>query len=68
VMGKQKFRLLLQDILNTRELLKRKNMDLQNYICVLCNTKSEKSMLHLFFECLLVDGAGDLLMFNGTQV
>jgi GH15 family glucan-1,4-alpha-glucosidase len=51
--GKHKFFfwLLLQDHLNTRELLKRKNMDLTNYNCVLCNCNSEKSLFHLFFDC-----------------
>jgi hypothetical protein len=38
VMGKHKFFfwLLLRDQLNTRELLKRKNMDLEDYNCALC--------------------------------
>jgi hypothetical protein len=45
------FWLLLSDRLNTRELLKRKNMDLQDYTCVLCSTNSEESLLYLFFDC-----------------
>jgi hypothetical protein len=51
--GKHKFFLwlLLSDRLNTRQLLKWKNMELQDYICVLCSTNSEESLLHLFFEC-----------------
>jgi hypothetical protein len=42
--------LLLHDLVNTRELLKRKNMELPDYNCVMCNINSEKSLLHLFFQ------------------
>jgi hypothetical protein len=53
VLGKHKFFfwLLLRDRLNTRELLRRKNLDLRDYNCVLCNTHSKESLLHLFFDC-----------------
>jgi hypothetical protein len=53
VMGKHKFFfwLLLHNRLNTRELLKRKNMELQDYTCVLCNGSIEENLLHLLFEC-----------------
>jgi hypothetical protein len=53
VMGKQKFFfwLLLRGRLNIRELLKRKNIKLQDYTCVLCNDNIEENLLHLFFEC-----------------
>lgn len=45
------FWLLLKDRLSTRELLKRKNMALQDYSCVLCNANIEESLTHLFLEC-----------------
>jgi hypothetical protein len=53
VMGKHKFFfwLLLKDRLNTRGLLKRKNMDLPDYNCVLFNDNMEEDLMHLFFEC-----------------
>jgi hypothetical protein len=35
--------------LNTRELLKRKNMELQDCACVLYNDNSGEILLHLFF-------------------
>jgi hypothetical protein len=46
VMGKHKFFfwLLLRDRLNTRELLKRKNMELDDYNCVLCRQGVEESL------------------------
>jgi hypothetical protein len=45
------FWLLLRDRLNTRNLLRRKNMELENYNGVLCNYDCEETNLHLFFEC-----------------
>ena len=36
---------------STRELLKRKNMNLQNFNCVLCVGTTEESLLHLFLGC-----------------
>jgi len=52
-LGKHKFFfwLLLRDRLNTRNMLRRKHMHLDDYSCVLCNTGSEESSFHLFFEC-----------------
>lgn len=52
-LGKHKFFfwLLLRDRLSTRNLLRRKNMFLQYYSCVLCNTGHEETLFHLFFEC-----------------
>lgn len=40
--------LLLNDRLSTREILMRKNMILDDYNCVLCQTSTEESVLHLF--------------------
>lgn len=45
------FWLLLRDRLNTKNLLKRKTMILDDYNCVLCNLGCEESSFHLFFEC-----------------
>ena len=45
------FWLLIKDRLSTRELLRRKNMDLQDYNCILCNGSTEDSLLHLFLGC-----------------
>jgi hypothetical protein len=48
---KQKFFfwLLLQDRLSTHDILKRRNMELQCYDCVLCHLGTEESLMHLFF-------------------
>lgn len=43
--------LIMKDRLSTRELLKRKNMELQDYNCVLCNNRIEESLLHLMLLC-----------------
>lgn len=45
------FWLLLRDGLNTRNILRRKNMHLDDYNCVLCNLGCEETCFHLFFEC-----------------
>lgn len=43
--------LIMKDKLSTRELLRRKNMELQDYNCVLCNNAVEESLLHLMCTC-----------------
>jgi hypothetical protein len=45
------FWLLLQDIPNTRGLLRRKNMHLDSYVCEMCIRQREESLWHLFFIC-----------------
>lgn len=45
------FWLVLKDRLSTREILRRKNMDLQSYNCVLCHLNIEESLHHLFLDC-----------------
>jgi hypothetical protein len=52
-LGKHKFFswLLLKDRLNTRNLLRRKNMYLDDYNCAICNSNVEETCMHLFFEC-----------------
>lgn len=47
------FWLLIKDRPSTRELLRRKNMLLQDYSCSLCNGSTEESSTHLFLECSL---------------
>ena len=52
-LGKHKFFfwLLLRDQLNTRNILRRKNRDLDDYNCVLCNSGCEETLLRLFLSC-----------------
>ena len=45
------FWLLLKDRLSTRELLRRRNMELPDYNCVHCNTPTEETLEHLFLHC-----------------
>ena len=43
--------LMLKDRLSTMELLRRKNIELQNNNCVLCNRLIKESLCHLFIHC-----------------
>jgi hypothetical protein len=43
--------LLLQNRLNTRGLLRRKNMVLDSYTCDLCILQKEEKLRHLFYIC-----------------
>jgi hypothetical protein len=43
--------LLLRNRLNTRELLRRKNMTLDSYTCDLCILQKEEKLRHLFYRC-----------------
>jgi hypothetical protein len=45
------FWLLIQDRLNTKELMKRKKFFVDNQRCILCDDNTEECMTHLFFEC-----------------
>ena len=45
------FWLILHGRLNTRALLKRKNMQLPDYTCVLCAYNVEEDLIHLLFQC-----------------
>jgi len=47
------FWLLIQDKLSTRNILRRKNMYLPSYSCVLCSLNNEETTNQLFFECNL---------------
>jgi len=43
--------LLLKDRLSTRDIIKRKNMQLESYNCVVCNLSAEETSAHLFLNC-----------------
>jgi len=45
------FWLLINDRLNTRGLLRRKNMVLDSYACEMCILQREESLRHLLFRC-----------------
>jgi hypothetical protein len=45
------FWLLLNDRLNTRNLLRHKRFHVQSTACVLCNLDTEETLMHLFFTC-----------------
>jgi hypothetical protein len=45
------FWLLINDRLNTRNILRRKNMELQSYDCVFCVNSTEETGHHLFLQC-----------------
>ena len=43
--------LLLHDMINSRNLLNRKSMHLNDYNCALCSDNTEEKLLHLFCNC-----------------
>jgi len=44
--------LLLVDRLNTRDMLRRRHMHLEEgYLCVLCPGHYDETAMHLFFDC-----------------
>lgn len=45
------FWLVLKDRLSTRNVLRRKHMDLDSYTCVLCQSLAEETCEHLFLHC-----------------
>lgn len=45
------FWLLLQDILNTRDLLNMKNFYIETSKCELCDDEPNEHLMHLFFSC-----------------
>ena len=45
------FWLLLKGRLSTRELLHRRNMQIQDYSCVFCPSTTDDSLEHLFIHC-----------------
>jgi hypothetical protein len=49
--SKSFFGFLLEDRLNTRELLTRKNFHIPSQLCALCEDASIEDFIHLFFTC-----------------
>jgi hypothetical protein len=47
------FWLLIQDRLSSRNILRRRQMFLPSYDCVLCPLSTEETVDHLFLECNL---------------
>jgi hypothetical protein len=45
--------LLLNGKLNSKEMTKKKNFFVEFSECTLCNSNTEESIVHLFFECSL---------------
>lgn len=61
------FWLLIKDRLSTRGLLKRKNMELPSYNCVLCMPNTEESMEHIFLQCPFAQQCWNLLHLHITD-
>jgi hypothetical protein len=59
------FWLIIKGRLNTRSMLRRKNMELESYNCVLCNTQVEETIDHLFINCPFASQIWNLI---GLQV
>lgn len=55
------FWLLIKDRLSTRNLLRRRNMNLDSYNCVLCNMLVNESVHHLFVDCSFARMCWDIL-------
>src|SRR5438105_171899 len=64
------FWLLLKDRLNTRGLLRMKNMHLDSYACELCIWQEEETLEHLFLHCGFAKRCWELLglIFPPDQV
>ena len=60
--------LMLNDRLNTRDLLTRKNFYIESSICVLCDDEPNEYMKHLFFSCDFSQNFGYHLDLNGTLI
>jgi len=45
------FWLLIKDRLSTKNILRRKRMDLNSYNCAICSFLIEESSQHLFIDC-----------------
>jgi len=58
---KVSFWLALIDRLSTREILRRRNMNLPSYNCVLCHLNVEESLRHLFFDCPFATSCWNIL-------
>jgi hypothetical protein len=58
---------MLKDKLRTRELLRRKNMELQDYNCALCNGQIKESLCHLFICCPFATACRNWLQIQTEQ-
>jgi hypothetical protein len=61
------FWLLLHDRLSTRNILRRKNMVLPSYSCVLCSLQLEETLEHLFLECPFAQASWGILNLTIPQ-
>jgi hypothetical protein len=60
------FWLLLKDILRTRNIMRRKNMFLESYSCVLYQNDVEETQNHLFLNCPFAIACWGLLSVDFT--
>ena len=51
----------MKDRLSTRGLLRRRNMEMEDYKCVLCNEQAEEIVEHLFIKCIFAQGCWRLI-------
>jgi hypothetical protein len=56
--------LLLKDRLSTRNILRRKNMNLDNYNCEGCNMNVEETVEHLFLHCPFAQACWGILQLE----
>jgi hypothetical protein len=61
------FWLLLHDRLNTRNLLRRKNFQLQSHNCVVRNYNTEETLVHLFWACPFADQCWDFVCLQRNK-
>jgi hypothetical protein len=61
------FWLLLKDRLSTRGLLRRRNMELESFNCVLCQGQEEESLHHLFIGCPFAAACWESIMLRIDQ-
>ena len=58
------FWLLLHDRLSTRNMIKRRNMYLEDYNCALCAEPTEETRTHLFWDCQFAGCCWDKMFPN----
>ena len=61
------FWLLLQDRLNTRNLLGRKNFQLPSYFCAIAECAQEETLAHLFWACPFAQECWDYVCPSRTR-
>lgn len=59
--------LLLKDRLSTRNILRRRHMNLESYNCVLCTDSMEETLEHLFLRCTFARQCWNLLGITVPQ-